>query len=164
MAEATGSAKLIPGFESIVSRYDGFILDQFGVMHNGVMALPGAADCYRKLAADGKKIVILSNTSRRAANAQSKLPGMGFDPAALSGFVSSGEEAYQYISAHLKGKTCLFMTWEREANEPGASFLAGLDVRAAPSESADFVLCQGTEVRDDTTAFRLARSHSGKDT
>ena len=45
-----------------------FILDQFGVMHNGVLALPGASECYANLAASGKKIVILSNTSRRAAN------------------------------------------------------------------------------------------------
>lgn len=102
MADSAGNPQLIPGFESIASQYDGFILDQFGVMHNGVVALPGAAECYKALAAGGKKIVILSNTSRRAANAQSKLPGMGFDPAALSGFVSSGEEAYQYISTHLQ--------------------------------------------------------------
>jgi ribonucleotide monophosphatase NagD (HAD superfamily) len=145
-ARPRNGARLIAGFESIASQYDGFILDQFGVMHNGVVALPGAAECYKKLAASGKKLVILSNTSRRAANAQSKLPGMGFDPSALSGFVSSGEEAYQYIQKHLQGKTCLFMTWEREAAEPGASFLEGLDVRAAPARNADFILCHGTEV------------------
>lgn len=33
---------LIAGFSSLVDEYDGFILDQFGVMHNGVVALPGA--------------------------------------------------------------------------------------------------------------------------
>ena len=133
-------------FSTLASRYDAFILDQFGVMHNGVVALRGAAECYKKLAENGKKLVILSNTSRRAANAQSKLPDMGFDPNALSGFVSSGEEAYQYIQKHLQGKSCLFMTWEREATEPGASFLEGLDVHAAPAGSADFILCHGTEV------------------
>ena len=50
------------------------------------------------------------------------------------------------------------MTWEREANEPGASFLEGLDVRAAPAHSADFVLCHGTEVGNHTTIHRLATS------
>jgi hypothetical protein len=34
MAEASGT--LISGFESIADKYDGFILDQFGVMHNGI--------------------------------------------------------------------------------------------------------------------------------
>jgi hypothetical protein len=29
------------GFESIATKYDGFILDQYGVMHNGAVALPG---------------------------------------------------------------------------------------------------------------------------
>jgi hypothetical protein len=139
-------ARLISGFESIAADYDAFILDQFGVMHNGVEALPGATECYSKLVAAGKKLVILSNTSRRAGNAQGKLPAMGFDPAALSGFVSSGEEAYKHIQQHLQGKTCLFFTWEREASEPGASFLEGLDVTAAPAATADFILCQGTEI------------------
>jgi len=36
------AGKLISGLGSIADQYDGFILDQFGVMHNGVMALPGA--------------------------------------------------------------------------------------------------------------------------
>ena len=61
-------ARLVKGFSEVSTRYDGFILDQFGVMHNGVLALPGASECYANLAASGKKIVILSNTSRRAAN------------------------------------------------------------------------------------------------
>ena len=44
-ARPHNGARLISGFESIASQYDGFILDQFGVMHNGVVALPGAAEC-----------------------------------------------------------------------------------------------------------------------
>ena len=71
---------------------------------------------------------------------------MGFDPAKLSGFVSSGEEAFCHIKEHHSGQRCLFFTWERELNEPGASFLEGLDVSSASAASADFILCQGTEV------------------
>ena len=43
MSAVPGS--LIAGFGSLVDQYDGFILDQFGVMHNGVVALPGAEVC-----------------------------------------------------------------------------------------------------------------------
>jgi ribonucleotide monophosphatase NagD (HAD superfamily) len=92
------SARLITGFESIAADYDGFILDQFGVMHNGVEALPGAKECYSKLMAAGKKLVILSNTSRRAGNAKGKLPAMGFDSAALSGFGRRGLQAHPAAS------------------------------------------------------------------
>eukprot|EP00802_Teleaulax_amphioxeia_P020812 Tamp_21112.p1 GENE.Tamp_21112~~Tamp_21112.p1 ORF type:complete len:359 (-),score=58.45 Tamp_21112:87-1034(-) len=156
-------ASLVAGFESIADRYDGFILDQFGVMHNGVVALPGAQECFQKLAKAGKKLVILSNTSRRAANAQGKLPGMGFDTEALSGFVTSGEEAYLHIEAHHQGHKCLFFTWEREETEPDSSFLAGLDVGACSVADADFILCHGTEVisTGDGKAQRTNFLHSG---
>ena len=39
---SSASCCLIEGFESIAEKYDGFILDQYGVMHNGEVALPGA--------------------------------------------------------------------------------------------------------------------------
>ena len=71
---------------------------------------------------------------------------MGFDPAALSGFVSSGEETYRHIQARHQGQKCLFFTWEREETEPDSSFLAGMDVDACTVEAADFILCHGTEV------------------
>ena len=35
--------------QDLIDRYDGFILDQFGVIHDGVTALPGAAEAIAKL-------------------------------------------------------------------------------------------------------------------
>jgi len=50
------AGKLISGFGSIADQYDGFILDQFGVMHNGVLALPGAQVlCVMESARKGEK-------------------------------------------------------------------------------------------------------------
>ena len=87
---------------------------------------------------------------------------MGFDPAKLSGFVSSGEEAFRHIQEHHSGQRCLFFTWERELNEPGASFLEGLDVSSASAASADFILCQGTEVISNGDAVvKTGFLHSG---
>ena len=40
MAETPPSAAT--SWEALASRYDGFIFDQFGVMHNGAVALDGA--------------------------------------------------------------------------------------------------------------------------
>lgn len=68
-----------------------------GDADNGEAALPGANECFASLAKAGKKMVILSNTSRRSANAVSKLPGMGFDVHSTRGLVSSGEEAWKHI-------------------------------------------------------------------
>ena len=35
----------ITGFGPLAARYDGFILDLWGVIHDGVKPYPGAADC-----------------------------------------------------------------------------------------------------------------------
>ena len=44
-------------FSELVSKYDAFILDQFGVMHNGLSALDGAVDCVRELYKAGKPLI-----------------------------------------------------------------------------------------------------------
>ena len=79
--------------QDIIDKYDMFLLDQFGVLHNGAIPMAGAIDCFEMLAKAGKKIVILSNTSRRATAAIKSLTKLGFDVDRLSGFVCSGEEA-----------------------------------------------------------------------
>lgn len=43
----------------------GVLLDQFGVLHDGKNAYPDAIEAVSKLARQGRKIVILSNSSRR---------------------------------------------------------------------------------------------------
>ena len=45
----------------------GVLLDQFGVLHDGKVAYPGAVDAVRHMAAQGLKLFILSNSSRRKA-------------------------------------------------------------------------------------------------
>eukprot|EP00434_Breviolum_minutum_P023339 symbB.v1.2.020589.t1/scaffold1691.1/size105682/6 len=54
-------------WEQLASRYDGFIFDLFGVLHNGAVALPGAVDLIQKLKRMDKQLVILSNSSKRSA-------------------------------------------------------------------------------------------------
>ena len=64
---------VVPGLAAIASRYDAILLDQFGVLHDGKNAIDGAVACYDALAAAGKKLVVLSNTSRRRASATSAI-------------------------------------------------------------------------------------------
>lgn len=154
--------KVIKGVSEIASKYDAFILDQFGVMHNGVDALPGALECFQHLVESGKQIVILSNTSRRSADATGKLPGMGFNVNAIKALVSSGEEAWRYVEATRKGQKCTLLTWKREAAD-GDPYLSGLDVAVTAVAEADFILCHGTEVIRDggTTAEEVSYMQTG---
>jgi len=44
----------------------GVLLDQYGVLHDGRQAYPGAVAAVEALAASGRKLLIISNSSRRA--------------------------------------------------------------------------------------------------
>mmetsp|Transcript_4008 Transcript_4008/g.6286 ORF Transcript_4008/g.6286 Transcript_4008/m.6286 type:complete len:366 (-) Transcript_4008:2980-4077(-) len=140
----TPMPQLIKGISEIADRYDAFILDQYGVLHNGQDALPGAKDCFDRLIKEGKRIVILSNTSRRSESAKGRLPSMGFDTDSIKAIVSSGEEAWRYLKTK-NGAKLTWLTWSREVTKDD-SYLEGLEVQLSPIDEADFILCHGTEL------------------
>src|SRR5258706_8492181 len=90
---------IIDGVAAIADRYDGFILDLWGVMHDGVQAYPGARDCLAALHRRGKRIVILSNAPRRAAQVVVRNAELGIPADLYHGLVTSGEAAWQALHA-----------------------------------------------------------------
>ncbi len=85
------------GFAPLASHYDGFIVDLWGVVHDGVRPLPGVLDCLRHLQAAAKPVVFLSNAPRRAAAIAQGLAAMGIAPALYTGIMSSGEAVHQAL-------------------------------------------------------------------
>lgn len=50
-----------------------------------------------KLADSGAKMVIISNSSRRASTTMQKMKSLGFDPSLFVGAITSGELTHQYL-------------------------------------------------------------------
>lgn len=113
------SGMVVPGLCEIADRYDAVLLDQFGVLHDGKTSLAGAEDCFERLAAAGKKLIVLSNTSRRRDFAIKRLPGLGFDSRALLGFVCSGEEAHAAMRESWRGRRVLWISWDDDCAPRG---------------------------------------------
>ncbi len=84
----------LTGFAEIAHDYDGFILDLWGVIHNGVAPYPGAPECLARLRDAGKKIVLLTNAPRRATVIARQLERMGIEGALYDGIMSSGEATH----------------------------------------------------------------------
>lgn len=82
-----------PDVSSFAGAFDGYILDQWGVLHDGERPYPGAAECLRRLRGAGKHIVVLSNSSKRETDSLALMAQMGFDTRCIDRFVSAGEEA-----------------------------------------------------------------------
>lgn len=87
------------GLSALAGRFDGYILDQWGVLHDGTRSYPGAAECLRQLRAAGKRIVVLSNSSKRETESLGLMAQMGFDTRCIDRFVSAGEEARSALRA-----------------------------------------------------------------
>ncbi len=82
------------GFGALAAGYDGFIVDLWGVVHNGVRPLPGVLESLARLRAAGKRVVFLSNAPRRPAGIAATLAHMGVGPNLYQGIMSSGEAVY----------------------------------------------------------------------
>lgn len=66
---------------------------------DGMDALPGTVECLEELRAKGKRLVILSNTSKREAYTMQRLPRFGFRAELFDGGVTSGEvSAYRSLA------------------------------------------------------------------
>jgi HAD superfamily hydrolase (TIGR01450 family) len=87
-----------PSLASIASKYDGFILDLWGVIHDGTTLYPGVKACLESLRRQEKKIVFLSNAPRRARKVEERLNELGIGSELYDHVLSSGEVAYRFLA------------------------------------------------------------------
>ena len=142
---------LIPGIGALAPRYDGFILDLWGVVHDGVAPMPGALKCLRSLIEAGKRVVLLSNATRRAGDVVERIDRIGVPAGLYHNVMSSGEEAWQHLSRRddsfyaALGRRCLHIGSERDT---GIREGLGLELVETPEE-AEFILNTGPAGWDD---------------
>jgi HAD superfamily hydrolase (TIGR01459 family) len=89
----------ISGLAEIAADYDAFLIDQFGVLHDGRKLYPGALEALERLHALGKLVVILTNSGKRTAANRERLVGMGVRRELFRDVLSSGEVARASIAA-----------------------------------------------------------------
>lgn len=79
------------GIGAISDLYDVFILDIWGVIHDGVQPYASVEACLEALHSAGKKVVFLSNMPRRGRTALEALQKMGLGGIALDQILTSGD-------------------------------------------------------------------------
>jgi HAD superfamily hydrolase (TIGR01459 family) len=91
--------KHLQRLRDIADPFDGFIVDLWGVIHDGVHALPGAIDCLAAMRHAGKRIVLLSNAPRRSRLVEAQLEGLGVTRDLYDHVVTSGEITREMLIA-----------------------------------------------------------------
>ena len=134
----------LPGIASLMDLFDVFILDQFGVLHDGSVPYPGALQCLRLMRAAGKRIIILSNSGKRAAENEKRMIQLGFAPDMWDIFLSSGEAAWRMFaegSEFEAGMKCFVISRDNDH-----SAIDGLGVEAVKDAAeADVILLTASE-------------------
>ena len=140
-------ATAITGLRAIADRFDHVLLDQWGTLHEGLTVFPAAHECVVKLHGAGKRILVLSNSGKRANSNQRRLTALGLPQDAYDGVLSSGEVTWRGLKARQHGpfaglgKRCFLISRDGDR-----SIVDGLDLSVAEDiRAADFVLLAGLD-------------------
>jgi len=147
----------INGIKDIIDRYDVFILDQWGVMHNGEKGYPEAIKCVETLYTVNKKLIIISNSSKRKYTLAENLSALGYKKNHFLEIMTSGEMVWQsllcfnYDFTKKLQKNCFFIYDQSKEDE--SKYLEGLEKYNFVDniEEADFIL--GCTLQFNTTTI-----------
>ena len=104
--------KNIAGLKEIFQNYDYFILDQWGVMHDGYNGYPDAIKCISNLISHGKQLIIISNSSKKRKSTSKNLTSLGFNQNQFIEIMTSGEMVWKnlidetFVKDKELGKNC----------------------------------------------------------
>ncbi|MBI1243621.1 MAG: TIGR01459 family HAD-type hydrolase [Alphaproteobacteria bacterium] len=131
----------LEGLAAVADRYDAFLLDMWGCIHDGVRVFPGVPDLMARLRAMGKRTVVLSNAPRLVPILVRQMPDFGIPADAFDAIVTSGEAAWQALAhdEHKLGRKFLHVGKEANIVDPATIGYGMVD----DVDDADFVLATG---------------------
>ncbi len=136
---------LIPHFSQLAPDYDALLCDVWGVVHDGLTAFPEPCDALMRMRARGGTVVLITNSPRPSEQVTRQLGRLHVPPETYDAIVSSGDVTRSVIQER-HGQSLFHMGPERDN-----SIFTGLNVRFAPLESADYVVCSGLDDDDVET-------------
>ena len=127
---------ILPSIAPLASRYDAWLSDIWGVMHNGAEAFRPAGEACSRFRAAGGIVVLISNAPRPHDAVAAQLDRLGVPRDAYDAIITSGDVT-RALLAKQAGRTVFHLGPDRDRGVFQA------DVRFAPVESADLVVNTG---------------------
>ena len=137
----------------VFNEYDTFVIDLWGVMHNGIKLNEEAIGAIDQLQKKSKKVVFLSNAPRPSTIVIDFLLKMKMDKKYLSNVMTSGEAAMHAINQNKFGKTFFHLGPPRDA-----SVFKKVKDNETTIDSCDFILCTGL-FDEDNPDFNKPQLH-----
>lgn len=146
----------LSSLEEVSSHYDLFLIDLWGVVHNGIKPFSDVIPCLSQLKSKGKIVIFLTNGPRRAHVIQERLEEMGIPQNTYNFIFSSGEDVFQSFT-----QTKKYSSLGSKGYYLGPSkdypFFQDLQVKETSSpQEADFILCTGPSLSDTNVTQDIA--------
>ena len=130
--------KKLDHLSSIFHEYDAFIIDLWGVMHNGVSLNNSAVKAVSELQSNGKRIVFLSNAPRPTKKVVEFLKKMKMEDRFLKNVFTSGEAAINSLKNNKFGLKFYHLGPKRDE-----SLFSDIKINQTTLDKCDFILCTG---------------------
>ena len=122
----------------IYNSYDTFIIDLWGVVHNGVKLNIKAIEAIENLIKNKKKVVFLTNAPRPCSIVKQFLVNLGMKENLLKNIMSSGEASMEALKKEKFGKL-FFHLGPSKDNE----IFINIKKNKSTLDHCDFILCTG---------------------
>ena len=136
----------IPFIESVKElrdRYDVWLCDIWGVIHNGIAKNDSAVEACRTFRSAGGVVILITNAPRPKSAIYPQFEAMNIPDDCYDEIVTSGDVTRNLLSQY-SGKNVYHLGPERDL-----PIFHGIDVNLTPLKQADVILCSG--LFDDDT-------------
>ena len=130
--------KKLKHLSEIYNFYDAFIIDLWGVIHNGIVLNSKAMEVVKNLTENKKRITFLSNAPRHNENVIKFLKKLQMNEQYFKHVLTSGEAALKSLCSNKFGIKYYHLGPERDT-----SLFRGLEKNKTSIKNCDFILCTG---------------------
>ena len=154
----------LEGFRDVINNFDAFIIDQWGVLHDGKVPYHGVIECLKNLKDQGKILILLSNSSKKKTNVYKGLSKIGIDTLYFDDCVTSGEVSWHTFVENSNQKNSdenriLKKAFVIGNGEDDQEYMSSAGYEISSPEYADIIVARGTfSVLDGTfiTSYPIA--------
>jgi len=141
--------KTVKGLSEIYHKYDVFLIDLWGVVHNGTQLYSGAIEVLENLNRLNKRFVLLSNAPRPSKSVEKFLLNLKMDKIFVKTVFTSGEAALKSLKKNIYGEKFYHLGPKRDND-----LFRGFEKNKKSLEESDFILCTGFfENKEDSLDF-----------
>ena len=137
MSRRPAPIEIIESVAPLAATTAAWLVDIWGVMHNGVQPFAPACEACRQFREGGGLVMLVSNSPRPREGVAAQLDRIGVPSSGYDAIVSSGDVARTLIETYA-GRRVFHIGPERDL-----AVFAGIDVERVGADRADTVVCTG---------------------